>query len=136
MRRLAEVIDKCDNAETVGIAGCKIFSFTYGGKLDGNVTKQHYQKFNSMMAQSNSTDVPRISPPERTAHFYTLRIHLQTRVWQLLDEAELDPCNWGWKLTSKGYFPIPTDLPPAPDSVLNFIRRNCKFKKNQCGTQL
>ena len=53
VRRLAEVIDKCDDAETVGIAGCKIFSFMYGGKHDGNLTKQRYQKFSSMMAQSN-----------------------------------------------------------------------------------
>ena len=92
---VAEVIHKCDDAETVGIAGCKIFSFMYGGKLDGNLTKQRYQKFSSMMAQSNSIDVPRISPSERTAHFHTLHVHLQNRVWELLDETALDPCNWG-----------------------------------------
>ena len=87
VRRLAEVIDKCNDAETVEIAGCKIFSVMYGGKLDGSLTKQGYQKFNSRMAQSNSVDVPRISPSERTAHFHTLHVHLQVRVWKLLDET-------------------------------------------------
>ena len=101
MHRLAKVIDKCDDAKTVGTTGCKIFSLMYGGKLDGNLTKQHYQKFNSMMAQSSSTDVPRISPSERTAQFRTLCVHFQIRVYKLLDETELDPCNWGWKLRNE-----------------------------------
>ena len=39
--------------------------------------------------------------------------------------VQLDPSDWRWKLVDSQLFPITTDLPPAPDDLLNIIRCKC-----------
>ena len=39
--------------------------------------------------------------------------------------------DWGWKFTDNQVFPVATDLPPAPDSLLQLIRCNCS---SDCST--
>ena len=33
--------------------------------------------------------------------------------------------DWGWKITNDQVFPVATDLPPAPESLLQLIRCKC-----------
>ena len=35
--------------------------------------------------------------------------------------------NWGWKLQNGMYEPVMTDLAPAPEKILKFVRCNCKL---------
>ena len=43
--------------------------------------------------------------------------------------------DWGRKLQHGMYEPVMTDLAPAPEKILKFVRCNCKLMgKNVCGT--
>ena len=48
---------------------------------------------------------------------------------------ELNPLDWGWKLSNGHYCPIITNLNAAPHNILRFIRCNCNIsKKRPCST--
>ena len=87
---------------------------------------------------SKTTIKPQTLPPtENAAHYHFLRIHLQVIEWKTLMNVQLDPIDWGWRLSNGSYEPIMTDLNPAPDNILRFIRCNCKsLKKSPCSTNV
>ena len=122
--------------DAVSDCGVKLFLNAYGGSDCTDLAHLRHIKFKTMMADKNQIDVFRLPPSERSVHFHALRVHLQIVVWSTLDERCLDPLKWGWKSGSQGLEPVRTDLPPAPDCVLQFIRCNCKSLKNQCGTNI
>lgn len=46
--------------------------------------------------------------------------------------CDLQPENWGWQLVDGRLEPVMTDLPPAPESLLQVIRCSCK---RDCSTK-
>ena len=49
----------------------------------------------------------------------------------------LNPLLWGWKLDGSKLQPIMTDLEPAPESLLKFVRCKCKLSTtNPCGSNI
>lgn len=42
-------------------------------------------------------------------------------------EEYMDPLEWGWKVKDNMYVPIHTDKDPAPQTLINIIRCNCKM---------
>lgn len=91
-----------------------------------------------MLSTSKTTLKPQTLPPtERAIYFHSLRVHYQVIEWKSLQNTSLNPTEWGWRLDQDTYEPIMTDLEPAPDNILKFIRCNCKLsKKNPCGTNV
>ena len=63
-----------------------------------------------------------LPPPPRAAYFHDLRVYHQTMVWVQLSATDLNPLKWGWSLKKNILEPIKTDLAPAPDHILKFIR--------------
>lgn len=57
------------------------------------------------------------------------RVYFQIQQWKGI---LLKPEDWGWKLSSGKLLPIRTELPPADESLLEFVRCNCK---KGCSTQ-
>ena len=47
--------------------------------------------------------------------------YLQVKQWQG-EGTEMSMEDWGWKFTDNQVFPVATDLPPAPDSLLQLIQ--------------
>ena len=77
----------------------------------------------------------RLPPTESAAKYHALRVHLQVVIWATLDTLALNPLSWGWKIEDGKLAPITTDKPAAPDSLLKFVRCNCKKDtKNPCGS--
>ena len=58
------------------------------------------------------------------ARFHSLRVYLQVKQWQG-EGSGMSMEDWGWKVTNDQVFPVATDLPPAPESLLQLIRCNC-----------
>lgn len=87
-------------------------------------------------ATSTTSIKPQSLPPtERAAYFHSLRVHLQVIEWKSLMSVTLPAEDWGWKLQHGMYEPVMTDLAPAPEKILKFVRCNCKsMGKNVCGT--
>ena len=92
-------------------------------------------KFMEMAPCRRALEPERLPSTERAAFFHSLRVHHQVIVWIKLLNNDLDPKQWGWKLEGKVLMPIMTDLDPAPESLLKFIRCKCKISsRNPCGT--
>lgn len=63
------------------------------------------------------------------AAYHSQRVYFQIQQWK---GVLLKPEDWGWKLSSGKLLPIRTQLPPADESLLEFVRCNCK---KGCSTQ-
>ena len=100
----------------------------------------HYRfrhgKFHDMVTTSDSGLIPEKLPPtEGAVKYHSLRAHLQIVIWKTLSTTALDALKWGWEVKDGKFVPIATDTPVAPDSLLKFIRCNCKKDtKNPCST--
>ena len=56
-------------------------------------------------------------------------------LWKALGNNAWDPEQWGWKLVGTILEPVMTDLAPAPETLLKFVRCRCKLtSKNPCGS--
>ena len=123
--------------EEVGSAGIKLFVHLYGGKQTDCLNSLRHAKFMEMASCGKTLEPERLPPTERAAFFHSLRVHHQVISWKELSNEELDPLQWGWKLNEKMLMPIMTDLDPAPDNMLKFIRCKCKVSsRNPCGTNV
>ena len=121
--------------EPVGASGISLFIKSYGGKSGDTLNVMRYSKFVQMLATSSQIEPSDLPPTERAAYFHALRVHLQVAQWVNLDFGCLDPTKWGWKMDQGNLVPIKTDMDPAPEFLLNFIRCKCKTTtKNPCGT--
>ena len=72
---------------------------------------------------SNATNIPpkKFPPTERTAHFHSLRMFYQVRIWQTLDNHDANPLDWGWEIKEGKLKPIRTDKEAAPNEILSII---------------
>lgn len=129
----------CDpliTAEQVGKAGTRIFIIMYGGKKPDSLNCLRHAKFMEMATTSKSAlDPQKLPPTERAGYYHSLRVHLQIMLWRDLIGNDLDPQQWGWKLEGNKLVPLMTDLTPAPENLLKFVRCKCKLtSRNPCGT--
>ena len=128
-RTMSDTNASCDD---VSKAGIRMFGIMYGEKDASSLTSLRHTKFQSMLAQKMKIDVERLPPSDRAAHFHSLRVHHQVRVWATLDDKVLEPTNWGWKQGVKSMEPIPTDLEAAPETILRKLRCKCNPTKSRC----
>ena len=62
-------------------------------------------------------------------------------MWKYLNPHSLKPEEWGWTFVGNVLKPIKTDMQPAPESVLKFVRCKCKLssknirRTNLCSCQ-
>ena len=138
MQRISLLISDLNaTQEEIGCAGIQLFIHLYGGKQTDSLNTLRYVKFMEMVSCGKLLEPERLPPTERAAFHHSLRVHHQVIVWAKLSENALDPKQWGWKLEEKTLTPIMTDLNPAPENLLNFIRCKCKISsRNPCGTNL
>ena len=81
--------------------------------------------------------LPENLPPSPSAAFYhSLRVHLQVIIWESMEEINLDPLEWGWKINEDSLVPIMTDMDPASAHLLQFIRCKCKTENRRCATMI
>ena len=107
----------------------------FGGKQSDSLNSPRYAKFMEMVASAKNIDPQKLPPTARAAYYHSLRVHLQVILWKELITDSLDPLIWGWKLDNSKLQPIMTDLEPAPESLLKFVRCKCKLSTaNPCGS--
>ena len=90
------------------------------------------------MMVSNDVDPASLPPTERATHFHALRVFFEMQRSIKLDlNCGLNPRDWGWEEKDGQLVPIKTDLPVAPEFLLQVIRCNCKMSsKNTCGSMV
>lgn len=118
----------CDiyaSTERILQSGSEVISSLYGGVPHEGLDILRLRKFGSkVVAGSISVQVQSLLPTADAANFHIKRAYLQCRYW-MIDE-NLDPCQWGWYLSSGKLFPVKTSKPAAPVILLKTVKRNCK----------
>ena len=124
------------NSDKIGEAGCQLFVLIYGGKKNDSLNSLRYAKYMEMVTSSKKIEPHKLPPTARAAFFHSLRVHLQIMIWKSIS-VDFHPTQWGWKADGKFLQPIMTDLDPAPQRLLKFIRCKCKLStRNPCSSNV
>lgn len=105
-------------------AGSDIFKILFSGKLSANLEDLRFDIF-SKRAATGIIKPEKLPPTTGAAMQHSLRAYLQTRDWLMLQSPSKDVLEYGWKLTERGYAPVPSTDPIAPDYLLKFASCNC-----------
>ena len=131
----AEVfLDEAATVEDVVSAGEKAIVCLYNGSSDDTLDSLRHAKFCERAAKSpTSVKVHKLPPTSAAARYHSMRAYLQVQQWKQ-PTCPLDPLSWGWSLVQGRLEPIQVDLPPAPETLLQVIRCNCKTdcSSNRC----
>jgi len=96
-----------------------------GGGSTGNLDTLRFQRFNAKVtANTTCVQVHTLPPTSAATVFHSLRVYLQCQVW--IGNTSLQADEWGWQMKNGMYVPIKTNLPAAPEQILNVVRCNCK----------
>ena len=98
--------------------------YVYGAPKKINcINKYRYLTFVKNTRNKKQVQLSCLPPTSASAHQHLYRVYYQVQTWL---GNQLNPEDWGWKLTDNTLEPIQTILPPAPDKLLNTIFCNCK----------
>ena len=112
--------------EDVIKAGESALVEVYGGKVRDSLEAFRYRRFCEKTAKSTTAvEVKSLPPTSSAAKFHSFRVFYQVQLWT--GNQELQPCDWGWKETDGTLMPVMTDKPPAPETLLQVVRCNCKM---------
>ena len=126
LQQAANVFDSpISNHEEIASAGEKAFVALYNGKAEDSLNTLRFSKYCEKVAKSLNKVEPRSLPPtSAAAKYHSYRVFLQICQWKNhLCDLQVD--SWGWIHSDSGYFPILTDIAPAPADLLKIIRCNC-----------
>lgn len=102
----------------------------YKGKPDESLDSLRYKRFCEKVAVKTSKILPQTLPPtSAAARYHSRRVYLQIQQWK--GNNNLQPVDWGWRMSDGNLVPVMTDLPPAPQDLLNVIQCNCS---TDCGS--
>ena len=89
-----------------------------------------HQLFDEKVSKSTSyVQLYTLVPIKDGAKYHSLCVYLQCQEWQ--GSHLRNPKEWGWCLVDKEYVPYQTDMPVAPQYLLEILRCYCK---NNCNT--
>ena len=93
-------------------------------KLGQSLDSLQYQRYQEKLATNTAKiDAKSLPPTLAAAKVHSHRVHVQVLQWR---GEEVNVEEWGWRMKDGQVFPVITDLPPTPDSLLHIVR--CNFK--------
>ena len=105
-------------------AGEAALMMVYGGKDGDSLSTLRHSKFVQKVTSSTSfMQSASLPPTSASAKFHSMRVYYQVQYWI---GNTLDPLCWGWEEKNRVYLPVMTDIPPAPQSLLNLVKCACK----------
>ena len=125
-KKVAHVFhDENSSQEEVAEAGEHALISFYNGSRDEKLDNLRYRRFCEKVSTSKNHIKPQTLPPTSVAaKYHSRRVFFQIQQWKSLT-CNVVPEQWGWKIKDDVLFPKQTDLPPAPEDPLRFIRCNC-----------
>ena len=100
------------------------------GRPENPVQTLRYERYMETVGEGHLIKHENLPTTARAAHFRSLRVHLQVRIWKCLNIKVLNPVEWGWQKENGVLSPIKTDIDAAAQSLLKYIRCNCKITAN------
>lgn len=113
--------DKTDIVKT----GEAVILALFGALPEEGLNSLRYRLFSSKTVSSTcSIQVQTLPPTSSAAALHCLRVYHQVQTW--MGNSALDPLDYGWEMSGGLMMPVKSDIPPAPDSLLQVIRCKCK----------
>ena len=104
--------------------GEKALVSLFGGRPGVGLNTLRYQRyFEKHASKTSHIDPQNLPPTAAVARFHGLCVYLPVKQWHG-EDAGMSMENWRWKVTNDQVFPVAINLPPAPESLLQLIRRN------------
>ncbi len=127
-------MDPLSSHDQIVNAGDIAMRVLMGGKTSETLDDMRYRQFHCKALKSTATVKAESLPPTAAAtKYHSMRVFHQVMSWKGID---LQPCDWGWCEEQGQLYPIKTDLPAAPDSLLKIIwckcKTNCRTLKCTC----
>ena len=123
--------------DAVGEAGERIFTSMYGWKTDDSLTKLRHARWEIAANNSSVLRPERLPPTERAAFQHCLGVHLQVMIWKSPNVVHVEPCECGWFVENGRLSPVMTDMTPAPNDLLKYVRCKCKKSStNPCAVPI
>ena len=122
--------------DVISAAGEKLMLRLYGENDLASINELRYYSFNNIISKKdlNSTfNLKNLPPTSGACQEHSFRVYFQIQTWK---GHTLNPGEWGWKLASESnhYYPVTTQTPFAPDSLLESISCSCKSEcLKSCG---
>ena len=124
-----EIGVSCSDVTTAGeIALCCLY---YSD--DNNLISLRHKRFHEKVSKSTKYVQPKVLPPTSSAaKYHSLRVYLQVQEW--LRVSELNPLEWGWKLSEGQLVPVETGMPVAPKYLLETVsyKTDCNTVRCSC----
>ena len=116
-----------ESPDVVETAREKVLVSLYKSKPDERLDSLRYncKGFCEEVAVKSSKVRPQTLPPtSAAARYHSWRVYLQVQQWRSNNGPQA--LDWGWRMSDGNLVPIiMTDLPPAPQDLLNVIQYNC-----------
>lgn len=126
IEQASQLMSRSLTSDEVVNIGESIIVTLYGGQSGESLDNLRYRKFTAKVSAgiaNSCVQVQSLPPTSDAARFHSLRVYHQCQSWL---ENEMDPKEWGWRVTQGRLVPIKSKLPPAPDQLLKVIRCSCK----------
>lgn len=126
-RENAQVFSRTDSSKDDIIkAGEAALVSLYNGGIGDPINDLRIRRFYCKTTYSTASVQAHTLPPTAAAtKHHSLRVYQQVQVWKG-EGKRVPPENWGWHISDGKMMPTMTDLPPAPQDLLEIIRCNCK----------
>ena len=126
-QKIADVFMAANTHQETEEAGEKAVVLLYGGEEKDSLNHLRYVKYVQKVAISTKSFQPSSLPPSSSAaKYHCFRVYFQVQSWENLNDASLDPRQWGWEVDNSMLVPMLTDLPAASEELLTVIRCNCQ----------
>ena len=104
--------------------------FRYSEKSESLAQMRHAKCVDIVQKTKKKVNPASLPTSPRGAFFHSL----QMKAWKNLDKKETEVTKWEWEIKNGMCYPVMTDMLPGLDSILNFIRCNCKTRTDAaCG---
>ena len=135
-RQTCDIFQRTNSKKTdIVAAGEKALVCLYNGHNGESLDLLQHRRFCEKVATNKACVQPSGLPPtSASALFHSMRVYYQVNEWKIDDAAELQACDWGWKIAGGRCIPVMSDKDPAPKILLDMIRCSCKFgcSSNRC----
>ena len=100
--------------------------FRYSEKSESLTQIRHAKCLDIVRKTEKKVNPVTLPPSPRAVFFHSLRVYLQMKTWKNLDKKETEMTKWEWEVKNAVCYPVMTHMFPGPESILKFIRCNCK----------
>ncbi|MEW8548339.1 MAG: hypothetical protein AB2693_32955 [Candidatus Thiodiazotropha sp.] len=100
-----------------------------------NMTVENLSQLRWKLFSKRQAEAEKLPPTLESLRQAILRAHYQSLIWQ--NDLEPNPIipppeNYGWRKDSGTYVPVSSELPAAPDAVVQLVR--CSCSKTKCSS--